>query len=565
MQLSKHLFAGLLSLLVLTSCGSEKSAETAQPSIPKLVVFITIDEWRGDLPIRFQKHYRHGLKTFTDNSIWFTDAIVDHAVTATGPGHLTLLSGRHHGSMGILANNFYDKALKRTVYCAEDEGAKILGEDEPGGSYKNIEGSSLGDWMKTTRSESKVFSVSGKDRAAILAAGREADGVYWYQWNTGKFITSTYYTEAYPEYIQAFNDSDYPAQYINEKWIKSQPDSFYEAVTQTPDDYLFERDLSRRTADTETDPHLHHPSFPHEIAAGKTGLSKSYYEGFGFMPWLDEITLKLAATIAKEEKLGQDDTPDLLIVSLSAHDVIFHCTGPESHEEAEVEMTLDNYLAQFMTALETNVPKQDILYVLAADHGGMSLPEYLQEKGIDAHRRGVQAKIFRDSLKTAILNRCQTSDSLFLAFQTLDIYWNDVFAEAHGIQKSAADQFIRQEALKQDWIAAVYSREQLDDYTHLDSLGMLVAHSWNTRKGADWVIVQAEYNYLSSLPKGTGHGAPYYYDMHVPWLMMGTGLKPQSIRQKVRTIDIAPTLAEILKVTPPNHLDGKSVLSLVRN
>lgn len=566
MQISKLLGVGLFGLLVLNACNPEKkTTETANPSIPKLVVFIVIDQWRGDLPGRFQKYYQQGLKDFTDQGVWFKDAIVDQAVTATGPGHLTLLSGRYPGKMGILANNFYDKNLRRSVYCAEDADAKIVGSNEPGGSYRNIDGSSLGDWIKAANPASKVFSVSAKDRAAILAGGREADGVYWYEWNTGKFITSTYYTAAYPAYINAFNQAEYPAHYFNQKWTQSQPDSFYGKTARTPDDYFYERDLSRRTDDTSDDPTRHHPVFPHNLTAGNTAASKAFYNDFGFMPWLDEVTLKLAETIAAEEKLGQDEAPDLLIVSLSAHDIILHCAGPESYEAAELEMTLDRYLAEFMSTLEIDVPKKDILYVLVSDHGGMSLPEYLREQGIDAHRSGIQAGNFRDSLKTAILGKYQTSDSLFLSFGTQDIYWNDAFAAAHGIQKSAVDQFIRQEAQKQGWVATVYSREQLDDYTHLDSLGMLVAHSWNSAKGPDWILVQAKYHYLSKLPKGTGHGAPYYYDMHVPWLMMSPGVSPQSILQKVRTIDIAPTLAEILKVTPPDNLDGKSLLALIKN
>ncbi len=563
---------GLLSVFgitfLLTGCEKQASPE----KLPRLVVFISVDQWRGDLPIKFAPYYHKGLKRFVTRGVWFQNATHDHSNTATGPGHLTLLSGRFPGSMGILSNNFYDAQLKRSIYSVEDDNAKIIGNNKHGESYHYVLGTSLGDWLKAAYPKAKVFSVSGKDRAAIFMAGAHPDGVYWYDWNDPNFVTSSYYRNDYPQYIKDFNQVNYPAAYLHRKWEKSQPDSFYQKLARQ-DDYFYERDISRRTSDRCEDPKLHHPVFPHYISAGDSGLTKTYYQQFGFMPFLDEVTLRLASTIAENEKLGQDDIPDLLLVSLSAHDVILHCTGPESQEEAELEMTLDRYLQYFMDQLEQKVPRKNILYVLVSDHGGMTMPEYLQAEGIPARRGGQQAKAFRDSLEAALFNRFGANSSkpgksaanMFYSFGKTTIYVNQSYLTTHNLSSDSLNEFIQAEAKKQAWVARVYSRKQLINYAQLDSLGRLVAHSWNAERGPDWVIVPVKYDYLTSLPKGTGHGYPYYYDRHVPWIIMGDEFKPRTINTRVATVDIAPTLAAILKIKVPDNLDGHSVLNLFQN
>ncbi|MCF7801851.1 MAG: alkaline phosphatase family protein [Candidatus Marinimicrobia bacterium] len=549
-----------MSLAILLGC---RGTDDTKKDLPKLVVFISLDSWRGDLPDRFQPYYTGGLKQFTDNSAWFTNSVHNHAATATGPGHLTLLSGRYHGSMGTLANNFYDKSKGQDFYCVEDAVSPLIGQAGQGASYRRVEGSSLGDWLKAAYPESKVFSVSGKDRAAVLMGGKNPDGVYWYDWDQGNFITSQYYVDEYPDYMTEFNRQKYPAGYRGVKWEKSQPESFYQKVGRAEDDYFYERDISRRTSDSEKNPEWHHPAFPHYISSGDSGISRTYYSQFGFMPYLDEVTLKLAETISEKEELGQDEIPDLLIVGISSMDIITHCVGPNGHETAELELTLDRYLDAFMQKIESMVPKSEILYVISSDHGCMDIPEMLQEQGIPAHRGGLAARAFRDSLKSAVREKFTVDEDIFLSFGMLDIYISDSILTAANIEFAELETFIREEVLKQNWVEAIYNREELADYTNLDTLGQMVAHSWHPEKGPDWHVVPKEYQYLTSLPKGTGHGQPYYYDMHVPWMIMGEGIEPQKISRRVRTIDIAPTLAEMLNLEVPDNLDGRSVLSLI--
>lgn len=560
MRFLKLVLLSALGLLALAGCG-KKSDSTKD--LPKLVVFISVDSWRGDLPQRFETYFTGGFKRFADQSAWFTNTVQYHAATATGPGHLTLLSGRYPGSMGILANHFYDKSLGQDFYCVEDGSSPLLGQDGRGISYRRVDGTSFGDWLKASYPEARVFSVSGKDRAAVLMGGKNPDGVYWYDWREGNFITSSYYVDEYPEYITAFNQMRYPAGYVGVKWEKSQPESFYREVGRSEDDYFYERDISRRTSDRSEDPDEHFPAFPHYVSAGDSGLSQTYFEQFGFLPFLDEVTLQLAETIIENENLGEDEIPDLLIIGLSSMDIITHCVGPNGHENAELVLTLDRYLNDFMRKLESRIPKSDILYALSSDHGLMDIPEMLQEQGIPAKRGGVTARAFRDSLKLAVQTKFGLDESLFLSYGMLDIYIDDARLAEAGVEFDQLDEFIRREALKQDWVASIYNREALTAYADLDTLGQLVAHSWHPEKGPDWHIVPKMYQYLTSLPKGTGHGQPYYYDMHVPFMLMGEGISARKIPNRVRTIDIAPTLAELLSVKPPKNLDGRSVLSLI--
>jgi predicted AlkP superfamily pyrophosphatase or phosphodiesterase len=541
-------------LVFLLSTCSLMHHETSQ-NIPKLLVFISIDGLNADAFSILKDEYSGGYRTLLDKGTFYTEALHDHAATETGPGHSVLLSGQYPGEKGVLGNNFYHSILEKKIYCIVDDSATSVGGGRPV-SYQRIQGGTFGDWLKNAYPESKVLSVSGKDRAAVLMAGKHPDGAYWYNWDSTGFGTSSYYVDALPTYISDFNAKLRPNDFKDSLWTKLKSDDFYTKYGRSVDNYFYERDCSNRTDAYEMNKKKHFPAFPHRVTYEENGFDDDYYSGFGFTPFLDKITIELAEEILINENLGKDASPDVLILGLSSTDIIGHTAGSFSHEYLDVQLRIDAMLGEFMSHVNAIVG-QDVVYVLTSDHGSIPLPEYLQEKGIAARRIGKDISAFKKNFKSIIdLDYGQYSD--------IFIEWNYLQPAIRNDKKlvKRLDKQLRSFAKEADWIEAIYSRQQiLQDESTLDRIGKLVKHSWNPNYGPDWVIISKENLLGLRMPKGTSHGTPYRYDQRVPLIFMSEHFEPGiEIQKNVRTIDIAPTLAELFNISVLDSIPGKSLL-----
>jgi hypothetical protein len=99
--------------------------------------------------------------------------------TYTGPGHASIYSGATPRYHGIIGNDMYDRDTKKTSYCVKDT-FNIVGNakmsEGTGMSPRRMIATNIGDELKIcTNKQSRVISISLKDRAAILSAGHMAD------------------------------------------------------------------------------------------------------------------------------------------------------------------------------------------------------------------------------------------------------------------------------------------------------------------------------------------------------------------------------------------------------
>ncbi len=507
---------GVLLCLGLTGVGFG-SAYNARP---RLVVIVVIDQFRGDYLERYRDQWGEGgFRLLLDHGADFTDCNYDYANTRTAPGHATLVTGAYSNGHGIMANEWWDPEKNHLVSSVEDEATKLVGiaSTAPGASPHKLLADTLGDELKlATQGKSRVFGVALKDRAAILPAGFAGDGAYWIDQKTGTWVTSTYYRSELPKWAQDFNDSKRAEKYLNQEW-------------------------------KDTDGHVLRTTKP---ADGKAG---SFYELVGATPFANDYEFEFAKELITYEKLGSGPATDLLIVSLSANDILGHKVGPDSPEMQAMAHAMDRQLAGFFEFLGHQIGLANVWIALSADHGVAPLPTVAARLHLPA------AAISADKMKVQV-NRLLSAHFGHSGEYVEDIdyplAWVNSKAFAAMKMKEEDAEHAVGEALKQAGMRAYYTRSQLErgDAPNTET-GLKYLHSYSPLGG--WYVLGIPIPYTVGVTNGTDHASPYTYDTHVPLAFYGLPFQPGTYRSHAEPVDLAVTLASLLGINAPSHAIGR--------
>lgn len=366
-------FAVRSLVIALVMLHSLALAQGGPRQSPKLVLQITVHQLRGDLPTRFLERLgKGGFRYLLDHGTHFVNAHYRHANTETAVGHATLFTGADPSRHGIVANDWIEPLSGAFVYNTENDLHHIIGRKprpHEGVSPRNLLASTIGDELVVhSAGRSRVFSVSIKDRGAILPGGH-AGKAFWFSRSRGTFVTSTYYYEDYPQWVTDWNEKRPADAYNGRSWNLLGDRSIYTA--KDFDDRPYEADLSPLGR-----------TFPHELG---DGTSKYFYLVLSLTSFGDELTLD-SKVLIKEEGVGQGDATDFLAISFAATDYIGHLFGPSSLEAEDNILRLDRVLAELFRYVDEMVGLDKTLIALSADHGGPEAPEYLASLGFDAGR-----------------------------------------------------------------------------------------------------------------------------------------------------------------------------------
>ena len=508
----------------------------------KLVVFISVDQMSINLLEQYEPLYTGGFRWMMNHGYHFTNAHHEHGYTATGPGHFVLGSGQYPGPNGILGNYWYDRELKKVISCVEDTVSTVVGESGPARSYRHIQTTALGDWVKNMYPTSKIFSVAGKDRGAVMMGGKHPDLALYYNWR-GAFVTSSYYADTLPNWVTQFNENLNVAAYRDSIWKRSLPIDVYDRYAHQD---FFEGESDRYHSE------LYSPIFP--IGFDENLLDDDIVDDFFGFPWMERATINLAKVIFHKEKLGQDENPDILFIGLSATDAIVHYYGPNSHEAMDTMLKNDQYLNFLIKTIESKIGLEDVLFVLTGDHGGLELPEHRQKFGLPGGR------INRAERKTAIkevlgLIKNKFGQNDFVVNNGLGFYYDSLKMKTMGITKTEVDDIIVSRVEQLKGVDRVLTKDEIMNASENDKILRRLKNSFHEEKSADLWILQEKY-WIIKYPHGTGHGTPYDYDTHVPLYFSHVTFSPAKSDDHVATVDIAPTIAKILGVVP-DSADGK--------
>ncbi len=504
-------------LLCATSVGSAYNAR------PKLIVIIVIDQFRGDMLERYRGQFGDsGFRLFLDRGAVFTDCNYDYANTRTAPGHATLLTGAYTSGHGILSNEWWDTTTKRIVTSVFDEATKIVGSGEAAGaSPHNLLADTLGDELKlATYGKARVFGTALKDRAAILPAGYSGDAAYWIDQDSGAFISSTYYMRELPPWVKDFNAGRRAEKYWNLDW----------------------KDRSGKVLRT---------TVPQKKKAGTLG---GFYEIVGATPFANDYQLEFARELIVNEKLGSGPATDLLVISLSANDILGHKVGPDSAEMQAMALALDRQLSDFFASLGRQFGLANVWLVLSADHGVAPLPAFASRLHIPSTT--LDRAAMRAQINAAIASKLSGRSAEYVsALDWPQLYLSEQAFASANVKEADAER-LAGEALKQTGMRAYFTRSQLAaGEVPADELGRKYLHSYSPYGG--WYVLGVPQPFAVSIRNQTDHATPYTYDTHVPMAFYGLAFQPGAYRSHCETVDMAATLASLLGINAPTHAVGR--------
>lgn len=518
----------LTTLLALGLAATRPALPAPDSTPPRLVVHFTVDQLRPDYFERFRSQWTGGFRRILEQAAFFSHARQDHAITETAPGHASLLSGRFPAHTGIYLNT-------RGV---NDPESPLVGTTGPGASPFRFRGTGLYDWMLAHDSTTRVLSVSRKDRGAILPVGRALAPVFWY--SGGRFTTSRYYGRELPAWVTRFNERGGAARFAGRQWDLLLPADQYTE----PDSMPYENGGVDVT-------------FPHRFPA--TGDSAALR--MPSYPWMDSLIFALALEGVRELDLGsRPGHTDLLTVSLSTTDAVGHAFGPDSREIHDMLLRLDRWLGWFMDSLETMVPGREIVYSLGADHGVQSFTEFSAAHGTPGAERVWMADMAR-----ALNQEYRARYHVDFDFEfDSGILSADVDAlRARGVNVDSLSRALAREAGRRPGVARVFTPATLKQAPDTDREAVLWRHSLPPEHG--WLfagVLKPGYTWQSS-GGWANHGSTAVLDVTIPLAIWGTGVRPGHYDRPVRSVDLGPTLAQLIGVRATQPVDGVPIREVV--
>lgn len=546
-------FRSALLLLLLSRCAFAQMTDA-----PRLIVGIVADQMRYDYITRYWNRFDStGFRRLVNHGYFCRNTHYNYTPTETGPGHASIYSGTTPATHGIIANNWWEREASSEVYCASDTNFKTVGAVSIGGqmSPHRLLSTTITDELRlATNMQAKVVGISMKDRGAIFPAGHFPNGAYWIDPLTGRFISSSYYQQELPQWVQQFNARALPEKYLSQKW-----ETLYDLKTYTAsweDNSPYEKPFPGEKSCV----------FPHDVpnilALRKANIQtkSEAYDMLKGLPVGNTLLREFAQAAIEGESLGADAVPDFLTVSFSATDYIGHQTTPRSVETEDMYLRLDKEIAQLLQYLDEKVGKGKYIVFLTADHGGGFQPAQLQTLGVPGGNHKA-AKL--DTLLASHLNRSfgRAKDSMnwFTDMGFGNYYFNKKMMDVYGVpatelQRTVGDFLLQNSPAFMDYLTA----EQLSQQEYTRGTRALVQAGFMRRRSADVIMIPAP-QWMEYGTQGTTHGSAYSYDTHVPLLWYGWHIQHGATHIPYSIPDIAPTISAMLHINFPSGCSGKPI------
>jgi predicted AlkP superfamily pyrophosphatase or phosphodiesterase len=535
-----------ISLILI--CFNSLAQSSIDTSRPKLVVGIVIDQMRWDFLYKYSTRYcKGGFKRLLAQGFACENTTIPYAPTVTAAGHTCIYTGSVPAIHGIAGNEWYDKKLGRSVYCASDTLAKGIATTHKSNgnmSPRNMLTTSICDELRlATNFKSKTVGVCIKDRGAIFPAGHAANAAYWYDGSSGSWITSDYYMKELPDWLQKINESNLVKKYYSLNWNTLYPKDTY--TLSTKDEQSYESKYKNNPSS----------SLPYRL-----DTLGSNYAVIPATPYGNSMTFDIAKAAIENHELGKDEVTDILALSLSSPDYIGHQFGPNSIEIEDTYLRLDIELSDFLIYLDKKIGKDKYTVFLSSDHGVAHIPGFMKQNKLPAEVLSSTKYIIdiNDQVKEKY-----KIDEVIKAEHNYQLYLNDKGIQESGVSKTEITSFIMQEVIKYPGVTNVFLSNELNQYPLQASIKEKLINGYNTQRSGDIQVILKP-GYFDGWVTGTTHGTVYAYDTHIPLVWYGWGVKKGKTYKPVAMTDIASTLAALLHLQMPNGAVGTVIEEVLK-
>jgi arylsulfatase A-like enzyme len=544
----------LLLAMTLLPASSEAQRQASRPgparparSKPKLVLVIVVDQFRYDYLERFDDLFGNGgFRRLMNEGALFTNANYDYVPTFTACGHAAIFSGSVPALNGIVGNAWFDRESGKVRVMVADDSAHLVtgkGLSAKGGaaSPRTLIGTTIGDQMRLANNfQSKVVTVSLKDRAAVLPGGQRPNGAFWFSEADGEFVSSDYYFKELPAWVKTFDTADRADKYFGTKWERTLP---AEAYRRAQAENL---PLQRSALGSH---------FPYVVTGGEEKPGPKFYNAFMHTPFASEYLSEFGKAAVEAESLGADEYPDLLSISFSSPDLTGHYYGPDSQETEDTYIRLDRVIADLLSYIDKKVGLANTIIAVTGDHGVAPVPEYMRSKGFDAAR--VPGREVSDAANKALGARFGEGKWV-INFINDQLYLDQKLIAEKKVDPAEAERVAGEAALAADGVVNYFTRAQIvGGRMPAGPVARRVTNGFNRERSGDvWLITKPLWFFAEGeLP--TTHGSAYNYDTHVPVMILGAGVRAGRYNGDCSPSDIAPTLAAMLGIEPPSNRTGR--------
>lgn len=509
---------------------------------PKLIVGIVVDQMRYDILHRLEHNFGEGgFKRLMNRGFFAENMQYNYIPTYTGPGHASIYTGSVPAIHGIAANDWIENKSKKR-YCTQDESVQAIGGDSKAGemSPQNMKTTTVTDQLKLfTNNQSKVIGIALKDRGAILPAGHTADAAYWYDSKSGNWMTSSFYTDRLPHWVEHFNAQKNPTRLMQQNWNLVLPKEKYTYRNQDTADW--EEAHFQKSAAT----------FPYHFE------DKKYNAEIRYTPYGNTLTTDFALAALHSENMGKNTSTDFMAVSYSSTDYIGHATGPYSLETEDTYYRLDRDIERLLSELDKQVGKDNYWLFMTADHGVQDAIGYSHAHRIPAS--GYKEKSLKARLNQYLQSRLHTPN--IIRELTNEQIYLEPSATLSSTDIARTLNTLSSDSLQ--GIAGFYSFESIGEYALPQLLREKISNGYHRNRSGD-IYILLEPNGMDQYGsgKGTTHGSPYSHDSHVPFIFYGKGVRSVHSSKPYQITDIAPTISYLLGMLQPNGCIGSPIMEL---
>ncbi|MGA9270668.1 MAG: alkaline phosphatase PafA [Lutimonas sp.] len=539
----------LFSIFIIGAAGPIKAQYKLDR--PKLVVGIVVDQMRYDYLTRFYSKYGDGgFKRLLNEGFSCENSHYNYIPTYTAVGHASIYTGATGSTHGIISNYWYDKFEKKSIYCVDDFNYPAVGTEstvEQKSPYRMLTTTVTDELRLSQNMNGKTIAVGLKDRSAVLPGGHSSNGSYWFHgMEEGNFVTSAYYMDALPRWVDRFNESGLKERYMEMKWETLYPiKSYTESIE---DENIYESPFAGEVE----------PVFPHDLPKLKD--LNGGYDLLKSTPFGNSLVMEFAKAAVEGEKLGARGYTDFLAISFSSPDYIGHRFGVDSKEVQDTYLRLDQDIAELLDFLDEKVGKGEYTVFLTADHAAVQVPAYLASKKIPAGY--FDEVVFGKFVREHCANEWGSSEIIEF-MSNFQIFLNaeklkELKLDKEEVSNDLVDLIINYDGISKAVSALTLQRTEF-------SYGILsrLQKGYNQKLSGDvlWIPDPAVISYSH---QGSTHGSGYSYDTHVPLIFFGKGIKQGVAHESVEIIDIAPTISSLLKISFPNGSSGRVIEEVLK-